>query len=806
MTPNSTIFWQQNQFKTDNFPLESWVHFDIGYPQLDWDFLRSIYGWTALQYQTWVRGELLNSAPVIQRIVLYTSNILELWINNEFVFGGDFFGFERAPVVLDLQPGQNIVNVRLIRDVRANGGEIPPTIKASLRAELVAPGNSVFQSNTLLPDVVDGQLPSQYGSVTIRNQGFSPITVKGLHLPNHVGLCTLVESGITIMPCQSRPVSFLLDLNHTTPLETHAQFEFSSDGDEISFASTLRLSFTAQDMYSPHKITFLHPSGAVSYAILRPPPHSNYPQNTSLPILVSLHGAGVDADSDLVRHAFDEASHLDAWLLFPTGMSLWSGDDWHNWGSADIQAAIKAITQWVETMNWTGPGVQTDKVLISGHSNGGQGSWYFATHQPDRVIAAAPVSGYSSIENYVPYTMWGEADPLQSAILQIARNSFHHELLVDNIKDLPILDQHGGNDDNVPPYHSRLMSSLLRSVGSDMNYVELPGKGHWFEKVMTTVPLLEFYAKHLKTPSNRTIVPPKFTIICPNTNDMGSRYGILVDQLHSADRLGRIETVIAREGNATVWYMKTSNIHRLHFDPDQAIGDTPDYIQIDETLAFDLTDDIDIRNASFVQLSPRQWLLEGNNNWKTIGQRFGRQRGTMDAILQTQGPFEVIRYTEGTLDAVLQITRNLLQYYGADSKILSRSGYEMSLHGKGNLITVILGTDIPRSLMHDFPISIDSEGVHLRLRDSVDRTISTSNAIGGAWLRPLSDERLELIIWGLDSKGLRQASRLAPTITGAGQPDFVILGRKASWAGHSGALALGFFDYDWNISKASYIY
>ena len=88
---------------------------------------------------------------------------------------------------------------------------------------------------------------------------------------------------------------------------------------------------SSKNVSEPHRITFLHPSGAVSYAILKAPSITAAdPTVTSrpLPILLNLHGAGLEADSDQVRHMLDAVSNLSAWVLFPTGMTPWSGDDW----------------------------------------------------------------------------------------------------------------------------------------------------------------------------------------------------------------------------------------------------------------------------------------------------------------------------------------------------------------------------------------------------------------------------------------------------------------------------------------------
>lgn len=88
--------------------------------------------------------------------------------------------------------------------------------------------------------------------------------------------------------------------------------------------------------------------------------------------------------------------------------------DLDTWGFADVEAGTAAIIDWIETVGWEGPSVDTGRWLVSGHSNGGkfqdlwwsagadhlqgQGTWYALTHRPEKIIGAAPVSGYSSIQ------------------------------------------------------------------------------------------------------------------------------------------------------------------------------------------------------------------------------------------------------------------------------------------------------------------------------------------------------------------------------------------------------------------------
>jgi hypothetical protein len=42
----------------------------------------------------------------------------------------------------------------------------------------------------------------------------------------------------------------------------------------------------------------------------------------------------------------------------------------------------------------------------------------------------------------------------------------------------------------------------------------------------------------------------------------------------------------------------------------------------------------------------------------------------MEAILRTNGPFRIVYYGDNTFDVALQISRNLYQYFFADSLVL----------------------------------------------------------------------------------------------------------------------------------------
>lgn len=65
------------------------------------------------------------------------------------------------------------------------------------------------------------------------------------------------------------------------------------------------------------------------------------------------------------------------------------GFDWHGPSAMDAWSSLAALIrlllskdQWAE---WT---INSEsRVIVIGHSNGGQGTWYLATRYPDRVFA-----------------------------------------------------------------------------------------------------------------------------------------------------------------------------------------------------------------------------------------------------------------------------------------------------------------------------------------------------------------------------------------------------------------------------------
>lgn len=526
--------------------------------------MQRIYGWAALQYQAWARGTLSIHGDVPQTVVLYNERLLEFFVDGVHHFGGDYYGFKKVPLVLHLSPGNHTIDLRLIRDVRSMGGIGKPTVDVSLTAELSTEQLVLSSDSALLPDMVNGRLAGALGSIVVRNDGFDDVYVTGISINDTAYFAWLAQPSATrVVPGQTRPIAFVISCESDCSPYIQLGIEYEQKGSGHSILSVSQ-AIPQRTIHEPHKRTFLHPGGMVSYAILRPPnPKAECSAGiaNSLPILLQLHGAGLEADSDLVRHALDPVPDLCAWVLFPTGSTPWSGDDWHTWGFADVEAAVDSLPIWLELVGWDGPGVDTNRWLISGHSNGGQGTWYTLIHRPDRIIAAAPVSGYSSIENYVPYDLWRPLDPSIRALLETSLSSYRHERLLPNARHIPILQQHGSVDDNVPAFHSRLMSLLIQQAEASSDYVELDGENHWFDGIMTTKPLTSFYKQYLDGTRSLVNLPSNFNLVVANPANMGSKHGISVLQLLRHGQLGKVE--VSFSASEPKCFIRTSNVLSL---------------------------------------------------------------------------------------------------------------------------------------------------------------------------------------------------------------------------------------------------
>lgn len=217
-------------------------------------------------------------------------------------------------------------------------------------------------------------------------------------------------------------------------------------------------------LYEPGSVTVEETVGSetskvtIAYRLMRPEAAS---PGTRFPLVVFLHGAGERGDDNLAQ-----LKYLPNWLADPEmrkqhpcfvlapqcrGDHRWAPFDWSDKRSSpiadrpttDLAGAIAALDRVVAE-----EAVDQDRVLLTGLSMGGYGSWEWAMRTPQRFAAVVPICG--------------GGDERQAA--RLAR--------------VPIWCFHGGADTVVPVERSRTMVEAIRAAGGAPKYSELPGVGH----------------------------------------------------------------------------------------------------------------------------------------------------------------------------------------------------------------------------------------------------------------------------------------------------------------------------------------
>lgn len=135
-----------------------------------------------------------------------------------------------------------------------------------------------------------------------------------------------------------------------------------------------------------HSLTLVRANEpAIHYAISIP---DNYSPRARVPLILALHfgvgggssaGAGRDVVEILIKPALEE---LGAIIVAPDSIR---GD----WSTPENERAVNALLDMVLAAY----SIDTKKIVVTGFSMGGTGSWHFAAIDPERFSAAIPIAG-----------------------------------------------------------------------------------------------------------------------------------------------------------------------------------------------------------------------------------------------------------------------------------------------------------------------------------------------------------------------------------------------------------------------------
>lgn len=185
------------------------------------------------------------------------------------------------------------------------------------------------------------------------------------------------------------------------------------------------------------------------------------------PVILALHGGG-EYGSDGMRQTNvglapairRNPERFPAIVIFPQAKA----DGKPGWQLDGGEAAMAALDRAIKEFKG-----DPKRVVLTGLSAGGNGTWSLASRYPDRFAALVPVCGFVTAfkgrASAVDYPALAEGDDPYTEIAK-------------KLSTLPILIFHGAKDDVVLPDESRKMYAALKKLGANVNYIELPDANH----------------------------------------------------------------------------------------------------------------------------------------------------------------------------------------------------------------------------------------------------------------------------------------------------------------------------------------
>ncbi|KAG2207488.1 hypothetical protein INT47_004236 [Mucor saturninus] len=322
------------------------------------------FGWSIEQYQAWARGILVVHQPT--KVFMQVSGVSEYYINGEKRYHGDCYNYNTTTHIVHFEKGKYVIDVRMVHDIRIFGGGmtppqcqfqvlIEPTKKEDLMVypedyAVITPSqtkkNADPMCEILMPDYLkDIGFAGSFGSVSIQNIGDDSIVVKSITLcvvdsrsleGNKKGLFVeyktdLLVKNISIIPGQIRPIGFqfqkewgslpaveILKYWVRISLVVDDRDEMTEQNEFVIRASCSKITHVDW-IKSVFKFTFLDYDNTVQYAMAKRP--DILTSNPKKPIIIALHGAGVEADSSFWTKSIP--TQPSSWILFPTGRTPW---------------------------------------------------------------------------------------------------------------------------------------------------------------------------------------------------------------------------------------------------------------------------------------------------------------------------------------------------------------------------------------------------------------------------------------------------------------------------------------------------
>ncbi len=754
---------------------------EFKFDAVNWTMLEGQFGFAGSQWAAYASTTVAAARPL--RALAVAEGVSRFWINGRPGIGDPYaHGFMRIPVTLDA--GANIVVLEV------GGSGAADTARFELQP---ASSDALILENDILAPTLRRGLPlDAWIGVPVVNTTTETLTKLRVQMR-----CPGVLDETEAEPPAIAPGCVF---KVAVPVRTSSGMDWSKVSDQAPVTITVtgpgilvtaRVDLSVRNPDQSYTVTFRSPMDeSVQYYAVLPP--KGYDPARKYALLLTLHGAGVEALGQVNAYSPKDW----AFVVAPTNRRRF-GFDWQDWGRLD---ALEVLDLALRTLP-----IDPDRVCLTGHSMGGHGTWAIGVTHPDRFAAIAPSAGWASFDTYVPFTLRRNALLGGGALAQVWDRAARPDRplhILENLRNLPVFVLQGGADDNVPAVQARLLVERLRQLRYGVEYLEVPGQGHWWDgdaapgaDCVEHPDLMAFLQRAVRDP-----LPRRVTF---RTADLTAEYrAYWVQVLEPRSPLDDVAVDAVYEPAVQTIRVDTENVGVLRIDLSHFPAGAYHLIVDDRVVALDAAAPGVITAAwSGGRFRP---VTAPNAGRKTPG-----NGGPIKAVFFR--PFVIVYGSGGT---TIDTQRNLEQarllvwqwYHRGNGQAPVLRDSEATDDTLRTHNVVLIGLPGNNTVLDRWQPRLPFRITHGLLSFALERPNRVAGQLAGAFAvqyifpNPLDQDRLVLVCTATTGEAIPWLAWQPVLYSGSALPDYIVYDAAVQTAGFAGLRMAGYFDVDWTLN------